>query len=44
VTEDLDPLAFTMEVVLGRIERHGDLYEPVLTTRQSIGAALAKLR
>jgi bifunctional non-homologous end joining protein LigD len=44
VTEDLDPRDFTMEVVLGRIERHGDLYEPVLTKRQSIGKALARLR
>jgi bifunctional non-homologous end joining protein LigD len=44
VTEDLDPRDFTMEVVLGRIERDGDLYEPVLTKRQSIGAALRKLR
>jgi hypothetical protein len=33
-----------MEVVLGRIERDGDLYEPVLTKHQSIGAALKKLR
>jgi len=44
VTEELDPRHFTMEVVLGRIERDGDLYEPVLTRRQSIGAALRKLR
>jgi bifunctional non-homologous end joining protein LigD len=44
VTEDLDPREFTMEVALGRIERHGDLFESVLTTRQSIGAALRKLR
>jgi bifunctional non-homologous end joining protein LigD len=44
VTEELDPRHFTMEVVLGRIERDGDLYEPVLTKRQSIGAALRKLR
>jgi bifunctional non-homologous end joining protein LigD len=44
VTEDLDPHAFTMEVVLARIQRDGDLYEPVLTMRQSIGAALRKLR
>jgi bifunctional non-homologous end joining protein LigD len=44
VSEDLDPLDFTMEVALGRIERHGDLYEPVLTKKQSIGAALKKLR
>jgi bifunctional non-homologous end joining protein LigD len=44
VTEDLDPRDFTMEVVLGRIERDGDLYEPVLTRRQSIGEALRKIR
>jgi len=44
VNEELDPRRFTMEVVLGRIERDGDLYEPVLTKRQSIGAALKKLR
>ncbi len=44
VTEDLDPRDFTMEVVLRRVERHGDLYEPVLTTRQSLSAALDALR
>jgi bifunctional non-homologous end joining protein LigD len=44
VTEDLDPRDYTMEVVLGRIERDGDLYEPVLTQKQSLGAALRKLR
>jgi bifunctional non-homologous end joining protein LigD len=44
VTEELDPLAFTMEVALGRVQRFGDLFEPVLTTRQSIGAALRKIR
>jgi bifunctional non-homologous end joining protein LigD len=44
VDESLDPRDFTMEVVLGRVEREGDLYEPVLTMRQSIGAALKKLR
>jgi len=44
VTEELDPRHFTMEVVLSRVERDGDLYEPVLTKRQSIGAALKKLR
>jgi bifunctional non-homologous end joining protein LigD len=44
VTEDLDPRDYTMEVVLGRIQRDGDLYEPVLKTRQSIGAALRRLR
>jgi bifunctional non-homologous end joining protein LigD len=43
VTEDLDPRDFTMEVVLQRVARHGDLYEPVLTTRQSLSAALDAL-
>ena len=43
VTEDLDPGAFTMEVVLGRVEREGDLFAGVLETRQSLGAALKAL-
>jgi bifunctional non-homologous end joining protein LigD len=44
VDESLDPRDFTMDVVLGRVEQEGDLYEPVRTMRQSIGAALKKLR
>jgi bifunctional non-homologous end joining protein LigD len=44
VDEDLDPLEFTMERVLGRVEREGDLFSGVLTTRQSLGAALKALR
>jgi bifunctional non-homologous end joining protein LigD len=44
VTEDLDPAAFTMEAVLDRVQRHGDLFEGVLTTRQSLGKALEALR
>jgi bifunctional non-homologous end joining protein LigD len=44
VTEELDPQEFTMDVVLARIERHGDLFEGVLTTRQSLGAALRSVR
>jgi bifunctional non-homologous end joining protein LigD len=44
VTESLDPLDFTMDVVLGRIERNGDLFEAVLHGKQSIGKALDKLR
>jgi bifunctional non-homologous end joining protein LigD len=44
VNESLDPLDFTMDVVLARIERHGDLFEPVLRGGQSIGKALDKLR
>jgi bifunctional non-homologous end joining protein LigD len=44
VTDDLHPADFTMEVVLGRVERHGDLFEPVLTKRQRLDRALAALR
>lgn len=44
VNERLDPSAFTMDVVLGRVEQHGDLFEGVLKTRQSLGAALRSVR
>jgi len=44
VNEELDPLDFTIDVVLARIEKHGDLFEPVLRGKQSIGKALDKLR
>jgi len=44
VDEELDPLDFTMEVVLGRVKREGDLFEGVLTTRQSLAGALRELR
>src|SRR3954451_16776376 len=44
VNENLDPLAFTMDVVLERVRRHGDLFEGVLTTRQRIDRALNALR
>jgi bifunctional non-homologous end joining protein LigD len=44
VDESLDPAAFTMEVVRDRVAKHGDLYEGVLTTKQSLSAALNKLR
>ena len=44
VAEDLDPAAFTMEVVLDRVQRDGDLFEGVLTMRQSLGQALDQLR
>ena len=43
VNEKLDPGEFTMEVVRQRIARDGDLYEGVLTTKQSLGAALKAL-
>ncbi len=38
--ESLDPAAFTMDVVRRRIAEHGDLFEGVLKTRQSLAAAL----
>ena len=44
VDERLDPAAFTMEEVLRRVEKHGDLFEDVLKTRQSISSALKALR
>jgi bifunctional non-homologous end joining protein LigD len=44
VTESLDPRAFTMEAVLERIRRHGDLFEGLLTTRQRLAQALRALR
>jgi bifunctional non-homologous end joining protein LigD len=43
VTEDLDPRDFTMDAVLGRVEREGDLFAGVLSTRQSLGRALKRL-
>jgi bifunctional non-homologous end joining protein LigD len=44
VNENLDPQGFTMDVVLERIRKHGDLFEGVLKTRQRIDRALAALR
>jgi bifunctional non-homologous end joining protein LigD len=44
VDEGLDPADFTMEVVLDRIEREGDLFEGVLTTKQPLGKALRAVR
>ncbi len=43
VNDKLDPRAFTMEVVLERVRKHGDLFEGVLKTRQSLGKALQAL-
>jgi bifunctional non-homologous end joining protein LigD len=43
VTEKLDPRDLTMEVVLDRVERHGDLFAPVLEGGQSLTRALAAL-
>ena len=44
VDESLDPRAFTMEAVLERVASHGDLFEGVLTTKQSLARALKALR
>ncbi|MBA2460215.1 MAG: DNA ligase D [Actinobacteria bacterium] len=44
VNASLDPAAFTMDAVLERVTREGDLFEGVLTRRQSLGAALRALR
>jgi bifunctional non-homologous end joining protein LigD len=44
VDESLDATAFTMETVLDRVHRHGDLFEGVLTTRQRLEPALRALR
>jgi bifunctional non-homologous end joining protein LigD len=43
VNTKLDPSTFTMPTVLERVALLGDLYEGVLTTRQSLSKALAKL-
>jgi bifunctional non-homologous end joining protein LigD len=44
VRSGLDPAAFTMDVVLERVARDGDLFERVLQDGQSLGAALRALR
>jgi bifunctional non-homologous end joining protein LigD len=44
VTEKLNPSIYSMDVVLDRVRRHGDVFEGVLTTRQSLTAALQSLR
>jgi bifunctional non-homologous end joining protein LigD len=44
VNEKLDPREFTTDVVQSRIDRHGDLFEPVLRGRQSLSAALKAVR
>jgi bifunctional non-homologous end joining protein LigD len=43
VNESLDPLAFTMPVVLDRIRKHGDLFDGVLNTKQRLTDALNAL-
>ena len=43
VNEDLDPLSFTMPVVLERVRKHGDLFAEVLTTKQRLTEAVKAL-
>ena len=43
VSPELDPREFTMAAVLERVERHGDLFAPVLEGGQELGPALARL-
>ena len=43
LTASLEPGAFTMEVVLDRVAEYGDLFEGVLTTKQSLAPALRAL-
>ena len=44
VNQSLDPASFTTEDVLARIEKHGDLFRGVLTTKQSLAKALDAVR
>jgi len=44
LTGSIVPRDFTMAVALERVERHGDLFEPVLHGRQSLTPALRRLR
>ncbi len=44
VHEQLDPAAFTMDVVLERVRTHGDLFAGVLQTKQRLDRALRALR
>ena len=40
VNQKLDPASYTMDAVLRRVGRHGDLYEGVLKTRQRLRAGV----
>jgi bifunctional non-homologous end joining protein LigD len=44
LTEDIRPRDFSMQVALGRVAEHGDLFAPVLNAKQSLGPALKALR
>ena len=44
LTEEVTPRRFGMREALERVERHGDLFAPVLAGGQALGRALKKLR
>jgi len=44
LTEELDPTALGMTQALERLDRHGDLYRPVLEEQQALAPALRELR
>ncbi len=44
LTDELDDSKLTMAAVLERVERHGDLFEPVLQGAQRLAPALAQVR
>jgi bifunctional non-homologous end joining protein LigD len=44
LTAQITPRDFSMEVVLDRVAKHGDLFEPVLHAKQALGPALKALR
>ena len=44
LTGKLDDRALTMDAVLQRVERHGDLFEPVLAKAQPLAPALRSLK
>jgi bifunctional non-homologous end joining protein LigD len=44
LAEDVTPRRFGMREALERVERQGDLFEPVLQAGQALGRALKKLR
>jgi bifunctional non-homologous end joining protein LigD len=44
VTESLDPAGFTMDAVLARVARHGDVFAGVLTGKQSLAKAIRQVR
>jgi bifunctional non-homologous end joining protein LigD len=44
VNAELNPSSYTMELVLDRVRRSGDLFAGVLTTKQSLSKALKQLK